>query len=530
MLLPRQATRTFAETAVRACCVLFAPALFLSVYIVHFMGPGIPTGFLGHDMAYYSANGRAVFERGNGFVGPNPFDPSPDAPAIYFHWLTWLLGFGNVHLGIEPGMLFCGVGLVASIAFSWFTLLLVEAVLPDSRFRCPLFLFVMWGGGVLCLTQLCLNLSAHQPLTNDLFYFDPSGGLWVLNWGRNSIYPTEAVYHAIAAATWLAVVCHRRAQVLLGAALLATTHPFSGLQLLLMLTVWFGALSFLRPRRINLLMVVTLAGMLSLFLWYYFIYLPSFAQHRALQEVWSLPWLLPVSSMLLAYGPLAFFALYRVFSERLRLPESAWFFVTCFLVSLLLVKHEWFIAPRQPLHFTRGYVWAPLCFLALPLLQKALLRLREGAPALAFGAVFLVGAGLAISDNISFVARWWSWGKVGWSLTADEVATFNWMRRNDLRGVLLCPNEKLGNLAVIYTHARSYFAHPFNTPEFQRRVNECNEWLDGGKPGPWFQMIDYILLSKHGKTPTLEESAWEIAMENTDYVLYMRKAGFREGD
>src|SRR5262245_28592497 len=67
-------------------------------YVAHSASAtGVPTGFLYYDMPYYSANGRAVFERGNGLAGPNPYDSDPAAPSIYFQWYTWLLGFGVVH-------------------------------------------------------------------------------------------------------------------------------------------------------------------------------------------------------------------------------------------------------------------------------------------------------------------------------------------------------------------------------------------------------------------------------------------------
>src|SRR5439155_21748675 len=77
---------------------------FLSIYLAHYASPlGIPTGFIHGDMPYYAANGREIFERGNGLAHPNPYDPDPHAPVIYFHWFTWVLGFAIKKIGIEPG-------------------------------------------------------------------------------------------------------------------------------------------------------------------------------------------------------------------------------------------------------------------------------------------------------------------------------------------------------------------------------------------------------------------------------------------
>src|SRR5438445_9593771 len=117
---------------------------FLSIYLAHYASPlGVPTGFIHGDMPYYAANGREIFERGNGLAHPNPYDPDPQAPVIYFHWLTWILGFGLKKLGLEPGLFFVGIGVIGSMLCSYLTLRLIEARLPKSRHRNVLFLFTI---------------------------------------------------------------------------------------------------------------------------------------------------------------------------------------------------------------------------------------------------------------------------------------------------------------------------------------------------------------------------------------------------
>src|SRR5438105_15936876 len=105
----------------------------------------------------------------------------------------------------------------------------------------------MWGGGLLCLGRAAQNLLHGRPAAESLFAYDPFDGWWFQNWGRNLVFPTEAVYHALAAAVWLAVLGRRYALALAAAAFLAATHPFSGLQILLILLVWLSIL-FCRTR------------------------------------------------------------------------------------------------------------------------------------------------------------------------------------------------------------------------------------------------------------------------------------------
>src|SRR5207249_955712 len=108
------------------------------------------------------------------------------------------------------------------------------------------------------------------------------------------------------------------------------------------------------------------ASLLALLLGYYLVFLEAYEPHRALRRTWSLAWTQTSASMLLAYGPAALLAAARLLQGRRRLRPDVALWVTCFAVSFLLSKHDWFTSPRQPLHFTRGYVWLPLWLLGLP--------------------------------------------------------------------------------------------------------------------------------------------------------------------
>src|SRR3954462_3302832 len=137
---------------------------FLMLYGVHYAMLGDQaTGWLHADMAYYCANGRDVFERGQHLLYPNPYDPDPGAPPIYFHWLIVVYGLGIVRMGIEPGIWSMTIGIVAGLACSYLTLRLVRCVVGTSRVTALLFMLTMWGGGVLVLTRLVANALHGRP-------------------------------------------------------------------------------------------------------------------------------------------------------------------------------------------------------------------------------------------------------------------------------------------------------------------------------------------------------------------------------
>jgi hypothetical protein len=525
---PLEAERPDSSGGARILWAALAAVPFLSIYLAHYTSPlGVATGFIHGDMPYYCANGRAIFERGNGLAHPNPYDPNPDAPVIYFHWLTWILGFGIKKLGLEPGALFVGMGVIGSLLCSYLTLRLVEARLPKSRYRNLLFLFTMWGGGLLCLGRAAQNLLNGHSAAESLFAFDPFNGWWFQNWGRNLVFPTEAVYHALAATVWLAVLGQRWKLALAAAALLAATHPFSGLQMLLILFAWLSICLCLGPSWHGLRLWLTVVAVLGLFLGYYFGFLESFEQHRSLRETWSLNWTLDSATLLLGYGPIGVVAAYGFCIARKRLTSGESFLAICFILSFLLAKHEWFLTPRQPLHFTRGYLWLPLCLLALPVLQRMLIDAR--LPRVAFGFLVLVLGAVGISDNAAFLVQQWQnqWKnpeEAGYFLTPAEREMFAWIEGHGFDGVLLSPDHKISYLTATYTSARPYFGHWSQTPQLQKRIEQVQAWLEDGERGRWMAEIDYILIARSQIQSIQRLADWEIAHENEELLFLTRPA------
>jgi hypothetical protein len=474
-----------------------AASPFLSLYVQHFYHRGdLPTGFLTTDMAYYSANGRAVFERGNGLAYPNPYDPDTQGPVIYFHWFFWLLGFGITRLHLDPGIQYVALGVIAAVTCAWLTLHLVRFILPTPRYFAFLYLITMWGGGLLCLGAVALNAWSNVDLFDDLLRFDPAGGDWCLNWGRNLVYPTESIYHALMAASWLALLAGRWHWALLAVVALAATHPFTGLQALLILLAWTCLLFLIDRNRQGLFHCLILLAMASTFVWYYAVYLESFREHRTIRQEWSLDWSLGLSSMVLAYALAAVAALARILTDRIRLNRAVAFLLLAFAVSFLLANHNWFMLPRQPLHFTRGYVWMSLWLIGLPMVQRGMAFLRQRGQPIVWALLIALGTAITVFDNSTFLSIKWRQHDLGLYLSPSEWDALKWMNQAGIKGTLLCPDGKVSYLSATYTAARPYCGHPFNTPQYSLRVAEIRELFDLGKAGPWLSGVDYILVPR----------------------------------
>jgi len=72
--------------------------------------------------------------------------------------------------------------------------------------------------------------------------------------------------------------------------LLATTHPWSGLELLLTINLWRSFRRLPIRHSVAAIQLAAAVLMLGAFLSYYRLWLPSFEQHAAQQRVWEVEW------------------------------------------------------------------------------------------------------------------------------------------------------------------------------------------------------------------------------------------------
>ncbi len=453
----------------------------------HVVGdPETASGLYFYELPYYIANGRAAFDRGNGVLYPNPYDPSASAPAIYVHWLPWMLGLSTAVLGLDPGVAMLLLGLLASLAMSAATLRLVRFLTPPGASAWRWYLLAMWGGGLLAAAGAVFG-SGGPSWTESVLSFDPGRGLWFLNWGRNALLPTEAAYHAIVATCWLLELKQHRRGSNLCLLLLATTHPWSGLELLLTISVWRGVLWLESRTRENLWQVLLSGGLLMAVLAYYKLWLPSFAAHAQLQHVWELDWSISGITAVLAWGVVAVPAALRVRSSWSRgaLSRPDRFLMCAVAVAAGLALHDRFMKPVQPLHFARGYVWLPLFLLALPWFSAAARRWMAGGMAgrLALSAAVIV----MVSDNAVFCvaqsARQYA-GTDGFFLTADDRALLQQLNNEGrLRAtapVVLVDSLRLNYLLPAYSRTRPWLGHMFNTPDYAARLKRVERCFEPG--------------------------------------------------
>jgi hypothetical protein len=486
---------------------------FLLIYWIHKHCLGnAATGFVQGDQAYYLANARAIFARGNGVFYPNPFDASRSAPVIYFQWPIWLAGVTLALLAIDPGILYVALGVVASFALAVLTWRLVELRTRDERLRPWVFLFIMWGGGLLSLAGLLSPLG-------DPFLFDPAEGFWFQNWGRNAIFSLESLYHALMAAFWIALLSSRWRWALLFAVLVLGAHPFTGVILIAGATPWL-AVSF--RDRVPAWFYAGMAAAAAAFCAYYFLYLPSFPEHAAIVAQWALAWNLSLFQNFLALGPVAILATVTLLRTPRPWGRGEKLFLCFFGASFLLSNHQWFMKPIQPLHFTRGYPWIALALLGAPTLERILHALRRIS-----GSAFVgvAGALLAFSalDNAGFLLQNAETCPEHIDLAPDARALLKRAAADGLKGTFFSPITNVNLLAPTYSKLTPYYSHPYLTPHGEEREAKILSTLASNRPAAWLGEIDFVLLDTRTRSGWMEPRGWAELYRSGSWAMFQNK-------
>jgi len=502
------------------------------------------TGFIQYDQPYYMADAEKFFQGGFHVLYGNPFSPDPQTPAIYFQIHLLVLGWVQAVTGCDPGLLYVIFGFLAALICVRVAMALYEQVAGlGTRAQWAGLVLFIWGGGVLALTGLVFHLVVGSSLPTtvcDLFHFDPAQGWWFLNLGRNLVFPIESYYHALALGAVLMTMRNNFRAALWLAFALSLSHPFTGLQFLLILLAWCALeAGFLRNRSIPFMFTALLTCLLAFHLVYNLFLLNLFPEHRVVFEQWSVDWAEPAIVVVpadLLVGFLAYRAMrnWKLAAELFSSPANRLLLIW-FVVSFALVHHDLLMPPRQPLHFSRGYTWIPLFLLGvqplLRMLEKAFSFKNTILRAAAVGFIFLIG----LSDNLAwfglhsmmalaprFGITWLS--EDGFRISAADRQLYDWLRQRPAphTEILITPksDSPLVYLAMVYTDYRGWYSHYNTTPYANLRRQELADFFQKGTvPFGWRGRTLLLIATKNyfpnygntvTSTPVYENEAYRV--------------------
>lgn len=484
----------------------------------------VPTAFIQYDLPYYLANGRQHFVGGFHLTYGNPYAPY-GTPAIYFQPHIFLLG-ALQRIGLSPDLALVAFHL-AAVAFA----AIVAAKLYEAwvGWNTPAqklgFICFFWGGGVLSLAGAAFGLVTHMKLTRAFVSLDAGDGWWMLNFGRNLVYPTEAYYHGLFLLSILLLLRKRFGAALAVAAVLSASHPFSGLSLALILALYSALELKLGSGAAGWPILLGSCTIAALHLAYYTIFLNRFAVHRAMEAQWKLDWpyafwtWAPALYLvaIFAFGPLT---RWKNLVATLASPRNrlclVWFAVICGLTH-----HDLLVEPRQPIHFAHGYDWIALFLLGAPAIIGALDKLLALRPRPVMALAVAGFLALFLSDNILWFATFAD-PAVQWqafALTLDEKGVLDWLSRHASGAAYVASSDQRVNyLTPTYTNLRAWRGHDFNTPNVAARQSELEAAFSSGKALAIPNPVYYIPRRDQNWTPP---PGAKRVYSNDSYVVWL---------
>lgn len=475
--------------------ILFSLILSLPVmilYMLHFF-PAVhgmqSTGFIQPDMPTYMANARQYADGDhNGIAYSNPYDFHKESPKIYFQPQLYVLGLLLKWDSIDPGYAFAVCGLLCT--FLGFIVLqnFLDVYCPSEGWlRVFLLCTAAWGGGCLVLMSLTSSLIGGKPPC--FFLYEPFDGWWFFNLGRNFVYPTEAIYHLITLLLFLCVFLQKTRWTLILTWLIALCHPWTGIQYASILFAYTTfEYFFMKSERFTIQTVMLFSTPLLYSMIYTLVFLPSFLSHRLLLDQLSLDWSMKWPTILCAYGPIGIIAAIR-FRDKNRFVE--WFadpfnrFLAFSVgISFILANHEFLFSPKQPLHFTRGHVWTPLCLLALPVLADVWRSLFRKRKRLLCGFVTICFAIVILSDNmVWFLSNYFKIQQSSHEIRLSDsyLELFEFIKSGHGKPIIVSDDLYFSFLTATYTPARPYVGHWYNTPEIKRKKKAVIDFFVNGK-------------------------------------------------
>ncbi len=519
----------------------------VAVYSVHFgMAPeaSSPTGFLQYDQFYYMANAREHFDNGAFSISYGlPFSPDYETPRNYFQPLSLMLGTIFHFTGWPPGYIYSIFGLLAALVCVRVSIALyAELVGLESKAEWFGLIFFLWGGGLLAVAGIASSFFLPSSTTEAAWYslktvfrFDPFEGYWFLNFGRNLFYSTEAFYHAIFLTSVFTIFKKRYVLACLLLGFMSISHPFTGLQLLLVVFSWSVAEHLLgRKKAPPISFVATVFVLIGLHISYYLLFLNTSPEHRILQNQWSEAWTFPLESQLLAYSPLLLLACWAFWKDKtgmLLLKDSRLLFLFCWvLVSFSLTNHEILVQPRQPLHFTRGYVWIPLFLLTARQITALINLVLENRNRFACTLIMCIMTIFILLDNsLWFGSQLYSAisgeKSLGFYQSASDKEVLHLMNEPEYQQSLVISSDHLlGYTATIYSPLRSWASHGYNTPDYPQRVQDIRYFFEQGRiRDEWLGRPLFVISLSHLDRQwqsNLLGLGLKVRLKNEQYTVY----------
>ncbi|MFN9781908.1 MAG: hypothetical protein ACK54A_01580 [Sphingobacteriales bacterium] len=445
--------------------LLLMPIVF--IYCLHFFQHDEslkPTGFITAEHATYMVYAKQYSTGEASLFFRYPFQPDAASPRIFFQPQTLLLGYLWKWTNFSPGLLLTLFGIL-------FAFLAIRTAYDIIQIVCRKYSGVMtllfiWGGGVMTFVGAAFHLltrGSGVDVWSDIFKFDPGLGWWCLYFGRALIYPLEAYYHFIFLLAILFVLKNKYQLAALCVVVLTFSHSYTSVELALLLLVWILLEKYYFTSAIRTHAGLNLLLASCIFTFIFYAILTVMPLYRQLFRMVSLDWGYKAWNFIPAYAYVWLLSAYVVrkpdlFQKAIATPVQR-LFLTWGIVAFLLSVHNFAIHPIQPLHFTRGYVYAGFFMFALVNLSEHILSL--------LGKVWvcIVIAFVFCLDNIVWFGSKYPKNCIGAYLSTEDVELVQYFNNQETK-YLIDNDAKDVDIALflqLYTKQVTTLPHEFLT-------------------------------------------------------------------
>lgn len=512
--------------------LLATPVFYL--YFLHYFNHDnhhLPQGFIQWEHIVYMMSAKEYVTGDAHFFYQWPIFNTLNAGHVFFQPQIFVLGYLWKWLQVDPGKLMMLFDFIFAILTLRMVVEIIYSLIPQYKYKKIITILFCWGGGLLSAAGIVLHFiffkGSFNNISDHIFFLDPADGSWCLNFGRSLIYPLEAYYHFLfVSCIWFALK-RKFGAVFLLILLLTVSHPYTAIEIICILLAWITTeVYYLKNQAFTRKHFFYMLAAFFLYFIFYVGILNRMEIYRQINKLNSLDWGYKIWHFLPAYALVwccSFLCIRNVplLKKHFSYSNNRLFFWWG-TVAFLLSVHGFAIKPEQPIHFTRGYIYAGFFMFSIPALQllidKYAVQKNKGYFILSIITI------LFLFDNITWFGI--AAGKpnnTGVYFTQAENELIDFFKQNKEKGIVAGneTNYPLNAGIQLYADEKAWIPHPYLTFNIEDKKNAVNNFIANNKPDiSWLNHNVYLYFDKNDSTLQRPLFLQKPVFENRQFSVY----------
>jgi len=515
---------------------LFALVLSLPIllfYCAHFFyhdKDRHPSGLIQWEHALYMISAKEYKTGDAVLLYQYPLDDNNKSPKIFFQPQTFILGYLWKWLDMDPGILLSIFGLIFTILTLRVAIEIIDILVTPIKYKPLIAMLFAWGGGILAICGLVLHFTFFKKtgtISDHLFFLDPGNGWWCLNFGRSLIYPFEAWYHFVFLFAILMVLRNKFLLASASMVLLTLSHPYSATELILIVFMWaLVEFFYVRSAIIRKKDILLISAVLFFHVIYYGIILRQYEVSRIISKQVALDWGYKAWHFVPAYSLVWLLSFLSIKNIPLLQKHFSSFTARLFfcwgVVAFLLSVHGFAIKPVQPLHYTRGYVYAGFFLFGLPGIIY-LLEQIDNSKRIIYKIVFGVCLLILLSDNLCWFYYNISGKNSGVVFSQDEQDLLHFFQQKKETGWVIGTEKRddLTSCIQLYSSFKGWIPHPFLTFNIDSKRTALQHLItDQTIDERWTTTPAYFFMEKDDTSVARHSLTFPVIYENGSFKVF----------